>query len=255
MTARLVGRQSSAEAGFSLVEVLVTLAILLAFMVTFTPFVGRLVSSWARNADGAQRADMVATAIGSIARDAAAALPAAEFAEGADPRVRFTGTSSGYTLVVAGEDAEETVAVSRSGGGPGAHSLVRVARPALQGATREAPASRVALLDYPVTAEFAYRSAKGKEVSDWRDSPTLPSGIVVTFRRGKDLMFGGPVVVPVRSTLPVECVVAEQPPEALCGTPAPAASGDENPSAAGAAPAPAKAAMPDAAAGAQKAGP
>jgi len=230
MTAPAPSRRRDGEGGFSLVEVLVTLTILAAFMAVFTPFVGRLMSGWARNADGAQRADMVATAIDRIAADAASALPLVEFRDGAEPRIRFTGTPSGYSMVVAG-DKTETVAVSSNAGGRGTHSVVRVSEVAARSNALAEPASRVALLDYPVTAEFAYRSSKGSDSSDWRDAPTLPSAIVVTFRRGKDVMFGGPVVVPVRATLPVDCVVDKQPQEAVCGkvAPAPNPEGEQQP--------------------------
>ncbi len=205
--AGLVARQG--EAGFSLIEVLVSLTILCGLMAVFTPLAGRMISTWARDADRAGRADMLAAAIDRLSRDLAVALPA--IAEGSDPpQMQFRGTSTGFSMVGATGGMPELVTVASAAGTSGNPALVRSSR--LWGSSDPSlgAEARVALLDHPISARFAYRSSAGGDSTEWHDKAEMPEAVIVTFMRGKETLLGGPVILPVHATLPVGCVATQE---------------------------------------------
>lgn len=220
--------EAEAESGFSLIEVLVTLTILAGLMAALTPLASRMLHSWAMGARQANRSDEVATAIDQLRRDIGGAFP--YVIEGSDPpKLRFSGSPQGFTLVTRAGGGPEVVSVAAVASGEAKPSLLRGSRSvsSLDGGTgRE---TRVALLSSPLSARFAYRSRKGGKRDVWDATTEMPVAIEVTFLDRGRALFGGPVPLAIYTTIPIVCVVAAESAPSLCpnGAGDPASAGEQ----------------------------
>src|SRR5262245_9284501 len=62
-------RPASAEAGFTLVEVLAALVITLLLVVALTPFVGQMLATWARGTETTRAVELVTRGVGLLRHD------------------------------------------------------------------------------------------------------------------------------------------------------------------------------------------
>lgn len=220
-----------AEAGFTLVEALVALMLLVALTAVLVPLAGQLLRTWSGGSVRAGRTDAVTAALGQLRRDTA--LARAYVSGSAEtPRVLFSGSPAGFTLVTHGPDGPAVVTIATVTR-PDGVSLLRTSGPLANLEGGQARQTRVGLLSRPLGARFSYRDRTGARRSTWEARTSLPAAVGVTFLDGGQPVFGGEIPLWLHASLPLDCVVRTPPPDALCGAPAPAAA---DPAAAGRAP-------------------
>jgi general secretion pathway protein J len=183
--------------GFTLFELLISLAILAVILGLLAGSLGVLSRSWEANAERVETADMISRAADILRRDASG-LQRVVAADGGRPRYLFTGTPDRLAFITL-EPPYPTAAgpyfVSYSVT-PGtqdaylirARALYRHGMRDFPGAT---PANQVRLLEGPFRYRFSYaqRSVGRDQWHDsWTDSTRLPALIrlqIVDARRGE----------------------------------------------------------------------
>lgn len=220
-----------AEAGFTLIEALVALMLLVALTAVLVPLAGQLLRTWSAGSARAARTDAITAALGQLRRDTA--LARAYVSGSAEtPQVLFSGSPGGFTLVTDSPDSPDgpavvTIAtVTR----PDGVSLLRTSGPLANLEGGQARQTRVGLLSRPLGARFSYRDRTGARRTTWEARTSLPAAVGVTFLDGGQPVLGGEIPLWLHVSLPLDCVVRTPPPDALCGAPAPAAA---DPAAAG----------------------
>lgn len=209
------------SAGFSLVEMLVALALTGLVLSMLAMVVGQLMPNWHRGFGRVQQAELVALALERLAADVAAVefVPA-----GLDSRrPLFDGTASSITFVrtALGPNAQpglEIVTLGATGGRDGP-ALARRAAPYAPRRAGDPPPGfgpAAVLLRPPYRVWFSYAGRDGRWVDAWQDFDELPRGIRVVVRDDRSgRTLDASTVVELRTELPADCVGAN--PRSDCG--------------------------------------
>ncbi len=211
------------SAGFSLVEVLVALALTGLVMGALAMVTRAWLPNWKRGLDRVQQSELVALAVDRMAAD----LAAAEFvpADTKTPRPLFRGTPGTVTFVrtALGPNARpglEIVELAPSGEGPDADFARRAApyvpRPPDGDAAAFGPSAL--LLKAPLRVLFSYAGRDGAWRESWLAVEELPRAVRIAIldgRSGRALDLSTAVVI--RAEVPASCVTDTARPK-LCGT-------------------------------------
>ncbi|MBR1175259.1 prepilin-type N-terminal cleavage/methylation domain-containing protein [Bradyrhizobium sp. KB893862 SZCCT0404] len=178
------------EAGFTLIEALVALALTGLVLSALTTLTAQFLPNWNRGIDRIQQSGLVAISLQRIAAD----LAAAEFipAGGAQAKLLFDGAPFSVTFVrtAIGPNAGIGLDVVRIGEtADGNHLLtVRTSTPYTPLPARTSLSERlglkepVVLLRAPLRLTFAYAGSDKVFHDDWHDSEKLPIAIQLTVR-------------------------------------------------------------------------
>ncbi|WP_454918097.1 prepilin-type N-terminal cleavage/methylation domain-containing protein [Xanthobacter sediminis] len=205
-------------AGFTLVEVLVTLVLAGLVVSVLATVTRQWLPNWRRGIDRVENVERVGLALRRVTAD----LAATEFVPAAldRPLPLFDGTASSITFVrtALGPNAQpglEIVRLAEADGG----GLVRSAAPY---APRDAEAPPVAfgapvlLLRPPYRLEFSYSGRDGLWLDAWTDLDELPRAVRIVVRdarTGRTLDVS--TVAALRTELPADCVTESS--RANCG--------------------------------------
>ncbi|OAF06581.1 PulJ/GspJ family protein [Bradyrhizobium neotropicale] len=182
MILRYVG-QRRAEHGFTLIEALVSLALMGLILGALASVTGQWLRNWNRGIIRAQRNEQVAVALDRLAAD----LSAADYVTRSDNMPLFRGTEQGVVFVRSvlgpnGRPGLEFVRISEVADSRGP-ALVRMRAPFMllppgDPKTDLIPfADPVVLLRAPYRINFAYAAADGKWFSAWPSSGELPTSV------------------------------------------------------------------------------
>lgn len=212
--------QRGREAGFTLIEVLVSLTILSVILGLLGGGLRLLAKGWETNTERIEVLDMVSRALDILHRDASGLQRLAAEAGGA-PRYIFSGGAESLSFVsleppYPSEAGPYFVSYSIAANGPDTE-LIRARAPYRQGMTRfpgATPANRVPLLKGPFHYRFQYaRKGSGDPVwrSSWPYRTRLPDLIrlEITNARLRQPVVP-PMIVAVRADAELTCL-AEKP--------------------------------------------
>jgi len=226
---RLRASGSAGEAGFSLIEMLIALALMGLLLSSLATITAQWLPAWNRGIDRIQRAEMLGFALRRISED----LAAAEFvyANREQRQPLFEGSELAVTFVrtAIGPNAPRGLEVVRIGESANGRDLLL-----LRSRARFAPSpvgaspwdylhlsDPVVLLGPPFRLSFAYADRDLVWQPVWRDADRLPAAVRVTLHNaalgGASTMSS---VIPIHVDVPAkgciegekDCVAAEQAP-------------------------------------------
>jgi general secretion pathway protein J len=193
MTAR--GRRQSSEAGFTLIEALVALALTGLVLSALATLTAQFLPNWNRGIDRIQHSELISMSMQRIAADLAAAefIPAGSDDKSEKKRKPlFEGTPLSVTFVrtAIGPNAGIGLDVIRIGETTDRGHLVTVRTragfvPLPQGASPSEQlrlTDPVVLLRAPLRLSFAYAGEDRVFHEDWHDADKLPTAIRLTVR-------------------------------------------------------------------------
>ncbi|MFG1479814.1 prepilin-type N-terminal cleavage/methylation domain-containing protein [Xanthobacter sp. V4C-4] len=201
-------RRSSA--GFTLVEVLVALALAGLVVSALATLTRQWLPNWRRGFERVEAAERVGLALGRVAADLSVveAVPASL----ERPRPLFDGAPSSITFVrtALGPHAPPGLEIVRLGPGADGAGLVRSAAPYAPRRSEEplgvfgAP---VRVLGAAYRLDFSYSGRDGLWLGSWSDLDELPRAVRVVVRDGRTgRALDVSTVVVVRAELPADCV-------------------------------------------------
>ncbi|WP_257167095.1 type II secretion system protein J [Bradyrhizobium sp. SRS-191] len=180
-------RSNDSQAGFTLIEVLVALALMGLLISALAAITAQWIPSWDRGLHRIQRNESLSLALDRISADVAAA----EFIrpDAQTKSVLFDGSETSVTFVRLSLGPRsgrglDLVRISESGDGDDA-VLVRKRAAFAPGSAREL-ADPVVLLQAPYRVSFAYAGADRNWAPSWRSAEKLPAAVRVTVRNTAD---------------------------------------------------------------------
>jgi general secretion pathway protein J len=187
---RMRARQRAQEAGFTLIETLVALALTGLLLSALVNLTGQWLPNWNRGLDRIQRSEMIGITLQRIADDLAEALyvPASgdekqPFFTGSEQSVTFVRTAIGpnagteLDVVHFGETTDKAgLATVRS------RTRFRPLRPDASPSNQFHFGDPVVLLRAPYRLSFAFLGEDKEWQSNWRGSEKLPAKIRLTVR-------------------------------------------------------------------------
>lgn len=201
-----------AEAGFSLIEALVAVALMGVILFFLTLITGQWMPAWRRAYDRVQRSESLMIAFDRVAAD----ISAAEFvkADRNSKAVLFEGTERTVTLVriPVGPNADLGLELVRIGETEDLRGLAvtRSRVTYVPGASDVDPSSgAVVLLRSPYRLSFAFAGRDRIWRQDWRGANNLPAAVRVTVRDSQGQRQPIIRIVPVRAELTAEDVCGE----------------------------------------------
>jgi hypothetical protein len=204
------GRPNSAEAGFSLIEVLATLMVTVLLVLSLTPFVGQMLATWTRGGEVASLVELKTRGLDLLRRDLRHAIVWTGYGLTQDMAV-FEGDETSMSFpVVAGlgpagigiEYLSFTVGTSVDG-----RALVR-RRASVIGSGYGSFVDPVVLLSGPFRYVFRYYTREGEAVPVWaKNRMDLPARIelAVADRNGRQL-FKLPISIPTFASMSAGCM-------------------------------------------------
>ena len=185
----MTARAQAAEAGFSLIEVLVAMVLLGTIVAGLATITAQWLPNWSRGFASVQRDDVLTRSIERAVAD----LAAAEYVplgSGDNARPLFTGSALSVTFVRSALGPNtgpglEIVQLAEMPGRDGTALVRRRARFTPQGsdATRLPPlGDPVVLLHAPFGVTFSYAGADRKWKDTWRDGKRLPRAVRILVR-------------------------------------------------------------------------
>lgn len=207
---------AGARAGFSLLEVLVALAITVLLVVTFAPFASQLVLTWGRGARTAEFVDMLTRGSDRMARDLLAAVPMT-ITRGEQTSMVFRGGPGSVVFATAtgygpGRDGLELVSFGIEADGQGRQAIVRRRAP-----LRDAAASPggfrdpVTLLTGPYLYRFDFIAADGSRLETWQNRLDMPARVELTVLSQTGPVLPLPLSFFVPANLSAACITDEPP--------------------------------------------
>lgn len=203
-----IGPRGAAEAGFSVVEMLVALVLTGLVLSALGLVTGLWLPSWQRGFSQVSQAEVLALAMDRMADDLAAALFVPAHDKSRKPLFEGTGGAVLFVRTALGPNALpglEIVRLEATDDG-----LVRsVAAYARRAEAAGLPPFEppVAVLDGRYRVSFSYAGRDGRWLDGWRNAISLPRAIRVVLREvrtGRVLHLSSAVVV--RAELPARCV-------------------------------------------------
>lgn len=215
-----VGRQGGPaggrRAGFSLLEVLVALAMTVLLVVTFAPFASQLILGWGRGARTAELVDMLTRGNDRIARDLLSVVPMT-LTRGDQTSMIFRG-GPGYVVFATatgfgpGRGGIELVSFGIEQDGPAGQAIVRRRAPLRDAApTASGFKDPVTLLTGPYQYRFDYVAADGTKVADWQDRRDMPARVELTILTPTGPLLPLPLSYFVPADLSAACITDEPP--------------------------------------------
>jgi prepilin-type N-terminal cleavage/methylation domain-containing protein len=209
---------SKNRSGFSLLEVMVTLAITALLILTFTPLVSQVLASWARGTEVAGTVELWSRGLRQLRRDLRHAVSWTGYGNLGD-LLTFQANETSMSFPVAAEMHGKTyglemllITVTRAQNG---WSLVRRRAPVV-GSTYTAFSDPVVLLSGPYKYFLRYYDRNGGEVLSWGNRADLPARIVLNIDEGKGRAGRHSIELPVLVSMPAACFAAAS----LAGCPA-----------------------------------
>lgn len=206
----------SREAGFTLIELMVSLALLAVILSLLVGGLKVLSQSWDANSRRIDAIDMLSRAADILRRDAAG-LQRIVATVGGAPRYLFTGTHDQLAFVTLEPPyptAEGAYFVSYSVAANGPQTdLVRARaryRHGMQAFPGATPANEVRLLEGPYRYRFAYAQKSaggGKWQTSWHDTTRLPELVrlqILDARRNE--LVSSPIVVAISADAELACL-------------------------------------------------
>ncbi len=202
-------RRTSAEAGFSLIEVLAALLVTMLLVLTLSPFVSQMLATWSHGGEVANLVEIETRGLGRLREDLRHAIVWTGYGQTED-LAAFQGDETSMSFPVAtgfgptGTGVEYlsfTVASSFNG-----RALVRRRAPVI-GSTYGSFADPVVLLSGPFRYVFRYYSPGGEATPVWsRGRVDLPARIELDIvdRNGR-LFLGIPIAIPTFASLSAGC--------------------------------------------------
>lgn len=198
-------------AGFTLVEVLVALALAGLIVSVLATVTRQWLPNWRRGIDRVENVERVGLALRRVTADLAAAevVPAAL----ESPQPLFDGTASSITFVrtALGPNAPPGLEIVRlAGPGGGAAGLVRASAPYLP-RSGESPlpalGAPVLLLRAPYRLEFSYSGRDGQWQDEWTDLDALPRAVRIVVRDARTgSVLDVSTVAVLRAEVPADCI-------------------------------------------------
>jgi len=187
----MTGGARTAEAGFSLIEVLVAMVLLATIVSGLATVTAQWLPNWSRGFASVQRSDLLARGVERAASD----LAAAEYVPlGTGARPLFTGSALSVTFVrpALGPNTRpglEVVQLAEIAGRDGTELVRRRARFTPQSAdadTGRLPPLRdpVVLLRAPYGVTLSYAGEDRQWKSEWHDGKRLPRAVRILVRDG-----------------------------------------------------------------------
>lgn len=225
-----IGRRPAAaagRAGFSLLEVLVALAITVLLVVTFAPFASQLVLTWGRGTRTAEFVDMLTRGSDRMARDLLSVVPMT-LTRGEETSMLFRGGPGSVVFATAtgygpGRGGLELVSFGIEPDGSGAQAIVRRRAPLRDAAA--APGGfrdPVTLLTGPYQYRFDYVAADGSRLETWQNRLDMPARVELTILTEAGPLLPLPLSFFVPANLSAACIT-DEPPD-FCDT-----SGEDEP--------------------------
>ena len=207
---------TSRRAGFSLLEVLVALAITVLLVVTFAPFASQLILTWGRGARTAELVDMLTRGNDRLARDFLSIVPMT-VTRGDETTMVFRG-SPGYVVFATatgfgpGRGGIELVSFGIEADGEAGQAIVRRRSP-LRDAAPTASGFRdpVTLLTGPYQYRFDYVAADGTKLADWQNRRDMPARVELTILTPTGPLLPLPLSFFLPADLSAACITDEPP--------------------------------------------
>jgi general secretion pathway protein J len=202
-------RPTSAEAGFSLIEVLAALLVTMLLVLTLTPFASQMLATWARGGEAANTVELKTRGLSRLREDLHHAIVLTGYGQTQD-LAAFQGDETSMSFPVVAELDPTgmgieylyyTVGTSING-----RALVRRRAPVI-GSTYGSFADPVVLLSGPFRYVFRYYSREGEEAPVWSKSRfDLPGHIELDIadRNGVQLL-GIPIAISTFASLSAAC--------------------------------------------------
>ncbi|MGJ5180160.1 PulJ/GspJ family protein [Bradyrhizobium oligotrophicum] len=183
----MAARCRDQQAGFTLVEALVALALMGLLISALAAITAQWMPNWNRGLLRIQRNESLSVALDRISAD----IAAAEFIrpDGETKSVLFDGSETSVSFVrvalgVRSGRGLDVVRIAEAGEGDGA--VLTRKRAAFAPGSARPLADPVVLLQAPYRVSFAYAGADRNFVPAWRASETLPAAVRVTVRNASD---------------------------------------------------------------------
>ncbi len=210
------GPPASGRAGFSLLEVLVAMAITVLLVVTFAPFASQLILTWGRGARTAELVDMLTRGNDRLARDLLAVVPMT-LTRGERTSMIFRG-GPGYLMFATatgfgpGRGGIELVSVGIEQDGAAGQAIVRRRSPLRDEAIAASGfKDPVTLLTGPYQYRFDYVAADGTKVGEWQDRLDMPARVELTILTPTGPLLPLPLSYFVPADLSAACITDEPP--------------------------------------------
>jgi hypothetical protein len=201
--------QSSAEAGFSLIEVLAALLVTMLLVLTLTPLVSQMLATWARGGEVANIVEIKTRGIGQLREDLRHAIVWTGYGQVQD-LAAFQGDETSMSFpVVAGLERAGTGIEYLSftvGNSVNGRALVRRRAPIL-GSTYGSFVDPVVLFSGPFRYLFRYFSREGKQTPLWGKAQLdMPARIELDIAdRNGLLLLQMPIAIPTFASLSAGC--------------------------------------------------
>lgn len=218
--------------GFSLLEVMVAMAITVLLVVTFAPFASQLIHTWGRGARTAELVDMLTRGNDRITRDLLAVVPMT-LTRGETTTMIFRG-GPGYLVFATatgfgpGRGGIELVSFGIEPDGAAGQAIVRRRAPLRDEAmTASGFRDPVTLLTGPYQYRFDYVAADGTRVAEWQSRLDMPARVELTILTPTGPLLPLPLSYFVPADLSAACIT-DEPPE-FCEADGEEAGDGENP--------------------------
>jgi general secretion pathway protein J len=205
-----VRRRSSAQAGFSLIEMLAALAIAGAIFAVISEFAGRLLLNWNRSESTISVMEMITRGLGRLGTDLSLALPMSP--PGSDGSVAYFDGDPTHLIFVAatgfgvGDRGLELLNFSMVDNKDDFYLVRQRAPVASPPGEFKDP---VMLMHGRMQVRFSYRDIDGTFVDSWTKRPNLPSAVGVQVIGASGPIFPRPLVFPVPVNFSVDCLLPE----------------------------------------------
>jgi general secretion pathway protein J len=218
-------KPASAEAGFTLVEVLAALVVTLLLVVALTPFVGQMLATWARGTETTRAVELVTRGVGLLRHDLRHAIVWTGYGKTEDLML-FRGNEVSMSFPVAtglapSRDGLEMVSITVDASRDG-RALVRRRAP-LVGSTYTSFRDPIVLFSGPFRYVFRYFPREGPGLPMWVNTQEPPARVELTIADERGPIFTAPLEIPLFASLSAACLASTN----LPGCPASAPTEDE----------------------------
>lgn len=202
------------QAGFSLLEVLAALVVTMLLVLALTPFIGQMLSTWARGSETARLVELMTRGVDVLRSDLRHAIVWTGNKE-SDTAAQFRGSEFALSFLAAtglgpGRDGVQMISITVAPSADG-RALVRRSAPP-PGPTPGVFADPVVLFSGPFSYRFTYTSRKGQDVSVWTDARELPARVALAIVGENGPILKAPLEFPVLASLSAACLADKNQP-------------------------------------------
>jgi general secretion pathway protein J len=197
------------KAGFSLLEVLVALVLTTLLLVSLTPLVRQMLTTWLRGSDVAGLVEFEVRGVGALRRDLGSAIVWTGFGK-ADDLLIFRGNETSIlfpAITNYGRDGDQlemiSIAVGNTADG---HALIR-RYASVVGTTYTSFSDPLVLFSGPYRYFFRYYSRDGQERSVWANPEGPPTRVAVNIIDGSGRMVSVPIEISTIASVSAVCVL------------------------------------------------